>query len=227
MERLVAITISAHMVADFLLQPSWLVRNKRKGRNLLLHGTIHAVAVYLAVQDWGLWQLPALALLSHVAIDAIRVRFSDTTSNFVVDQAVHGAALIGSVALLGACGVVQGFSGCWFKALTGIGGFVATVKGGRFLVEKFAKPIKEMNKLDAVGLAGGGRLVGQLERSLIFVFILAGYWEGVGYLAVAKALFRLREPADRETAEFALIGTLSSFTLAVLLATATKWAMGL
>lgn len=50
MERLVAILIAAHMVADFLLQPGWLVRNKRQAGHLLLHGAIHAVAVYAAVQ---------------------------------------------------------------------------------------------------------------------------------------------------------------------------------
>ena len=117
MERLVAILIAAHMVADFLLQPGWLVRNKRQAGHLLLHGAIHAVAVYAAVQAWGLWQLPALVLLSHVAIDAIRVRRPDTASSFVADQAGHVAALIGSAALLRASGVVDGFGGCWFSAI--------------------------------------------------------------------------------------------------------------
>lgn len=227
MERLVAILIAAHMVADFLLQPGWLVRNKRQAGHLLLHGAIHAVAVYAAVQAWGLWQLPALVLLSHVAIDAIRVRRPDTASSFVADQAGHVAALIGAAALLRASGVVDGFGGCWYAAITGFGGFVATVHGSRFLLDKVSKAMQADNNLDAGGLESGARIIGQLERALIFAFVLCGYWDGVGFLAVAKAILRSRDTADRRLAEYDLIGALSSFGLAILLSAATKWAMGL
>lgn len=227
MERLVAILIAAHMVADFLLQPDRLAQGKRKRRYLLLHGAIHAVAAYVAVQAWSLWQLPVLLLFSHVVIDAIRVRCPDTTATFVVDQAVHGAALVGSAALLRTCGVVDGFSGCWFAVIVGFGGFVATVKGAGYLVGKVVKPLLEKNKLAVDGLEGGGSLIGQLERALIFAFVLVGYLEGIGFLVAAKSILRFKNTEEQKMAEYVLIGTLLSFALAIALASATKWAMRL
>jgi len=51
------------------------------------------------------------------------------------------------------------------------------------------------------------------------VFIVIGRWEGVGFLLTAKSVFRygdLSESKNRKLTEYVLIGTLLSFSLAII-----------
>lgn len=56
----------------------------------------------------------------------------------------------------------------------------------------------------------GGK-IGNAERLLIFVFILAGCYEAIGFLLAAKSILRFNESKqDKEYAEYVLYGTLLS-----------------
>ena len=66
-----------------------------------------------------------------------------------------------------------------------------------------------------VGLARG-RAIGILERGLVLTLILFGDYASVGFLMAAKALLRFKSIEDPERAEYLLIGTLASLSLAVL-----------
>ena len=76
----------------------------------------------------------------------------------------------------------------------------------------------------ARGFPGAGRLIGQVERLLIFVFILLGQYAAIGFLIAAKSVLRYGElkatdPASADTvrkeAEYVLIGTLLSVAWAI------------
>ena len=72
------------------------------------------------------------------------------------------------------------------------------------------------------GLPQGGKTIGMLERAIIFLLVLAGKPEGVGFLAAAKSVFRigeLKDASQRKQAEYIMIGTLASFTYAMLVQT--------
>jgi hypothetical protein len=74
---------------------------------------------------------------------------------------------------------------------------------------------------DERSLQNAGKLIGMLERILIFIFIMAGKWEGVGFLLGAKSIFRfgdLKGSTDRKLTEYILIGTLISFSIAIVTA---------
>jgi hypothetical protein len=74
-------------------------------------------------------------------------------------------------------------------------------------------------------LQNAGQLIGILERLMVFVFILLGKWEGVGFLLAAKSVFRfgdLKEARDMKLTEYILIGTLLSFGMAILIALTTS-----
>ena len=67
-------------------------------------------------------------------------------------------------------------------------------------------------------LKDAGKYIGVLERLLVFIFILAGHWEAVGFLITAKSVFRfgdLTASKERKLTEYILIGTLISFGIAV------------
>src|SRR5690606_1078602 len=68
-------------------------------------------------------------------------------------------------------------------------------------------------------LEDAGKYIGILERLLVFIFIVSGHWEAVGFLITAKSVFRfgdLKESKQRKLTEYILIGTLISFGIAIL-----------
>ena len=112
------------------------------------------------------------------------------------------------------------------KALIIAAGVVlVTFVGGAF-IDLLLKPFqKQLNKRfrpnslrPVTGLKDGGRIIGYLERMLIFVFILSGQFAGVGFLVAAKSIFRfgeLKDSENRKQAEYIIIGTFTSFLLAI------------
>ena len=68
--------------------------------------------------------------------------------------------------------------------------------------------------------AARGRVIGYLERSIVFVLVLAGRLEAVGLVLVAKGIARFRQLEDRDFAEYFLIGTLLSIAGAMLVGVA-------
>ena len=68
-------------------------------------------------------------------------------------------------------------------------------------------------------LPNAGQWIGYIERVLILTFVLIGSMEGVGFLLAAKSVFRfgeLNKAKEIRTTEYVLIGTLASFTIAIL-----------
>lgn len=79
------------------------------------------------------------------------------------------------------------------------------------------------------GLEDGGRVIGYLERLLIFIFLLANQFAAIGFLVAAKSIFRFGEFKDSENrmqAEYIIIGTFSSFIYAILVGMAVRWLIG-
>lgn len=227
MEKIAAILISAHVIGDFLLQPDKLVARKARPEYLLLHSAIHAALAYVALQAWQCWQAPLAVLLIHGLIDRVKVGQKDTATAFALDQAAHVLALLALAWLLVRCAAPAAFVGVGFKPMIVIAGFVATVKGSGFLIGKFSKRLMEENRLELDGLLNGGKLIGQLERALIFLLIFIGQTAGIGFLVAAKSILRFEKAKQQPLAEYVLIGTLLSFSLAIALGSLTRWAMDL
>ena len=228
MRELAVILIAIHAIADFFLQTDELARRKRKLRYLLLHTLIHAALTYLILQAWACWQAPLFVFVFHLLIDCIKQRSQgDTAGAFVADQAVHTLSLITLAWLLVRFSWEPAFSGVGYKQIVVFAGFAATVRGSGLLITKYTKRIVKENSLKFEGLLNGGKVIGQLERSLIFLFIFIGQPAGIGFLVAAKSILRLEEAKKQKLAEYVLIGTLLSFSLAVALASATKWAADL
>lgn len=60
-----------------------------------------------------------------------------------------------------------------------------------------------------------GRLIGMLERLLIFMMAASGQYTAVGFVLALKAAIRFPELKERDFAEYVLIGTLLSTILAI------------
>ncbi len=60
-----------------------------------------------------------------------------------------------------------------------------------------------------------GRVIGLLERVLIYAFVLSGQYGAIGFTLAAKGFTRFKELENRGFAEYVLIGTLLSSSLAM------------
>jgi large-conductance mechanosensitive channel len=80
------------------------------------------------------------------------------------------------------------------------------------------------------GIVGVGEYIGWLERFLIVSFILVGYYNGIGFILAAKSILRygeIKTEEDHKFAEYVIVGTLLSFSVAVVLGLILRWTMGL
>ncbi|MDQ1322890.1 MAG: hypothetical protein QG587_224 [Chloroflexota bacterium] len=71
-----------------------------------------------------------------------------------------------------------------------------------------------------------GATIGALERLLIVVFVLVGAEAAVGFVIAAKTIARFKQLDDRGFAEYYLLGTLASVSVAVVSALIAKAALG-
>lgn len=67
-----------------------------------------------------------------------------------------------------------------------------------------------------------GRIIGILERLIIYIAVLKGQFAIIGFILAAKAFTRFKELDERKFAEYVLIGTLISILLAILVALIVK-----
>ena len=74
---------------------------------------------------------------------------------------------------------------------------------------------KETRETDRSEL-NAGRIIGILERFLMFFFVAIGQFAAVGFVIAAKGIVRYKELEDRNFAEYVLIGTLLSSLLAII-----------
>jgi hypothetical protein len=77
-----------------------------------------------------------------------------------------------------------------------------------------------------VGEYNRGRVIGLLERALLYFFVLQGQYGAIGFVLAAKAFTRFKALDDRPFAEYVLIGTLLSACLALGVGTAVKALLG-
>lgn len=77
-----------------------------------------------------------------------------------------------------------------------------------------------------VGEYNRGRVIGLLERALLFLFVLQGQYGVIGFVLAAKAFTRFKALEDRAFAEYVLIGTLLSACLALAVGGTVKWLLG-
>lgn len=113
-------------------------------------------------------------------------------------------------------------------------GLIATVFLGGSVVAWILKPFTHaLEKTEATekvrGLAYAGRHIGWFERAVLFAFVIGGEPEAAAVALAAKSFARFPSLSEhhRGFAEYFLIGSLASLTIAVAAAAATRAALGI
>ncbi len=228
MEKYIAVLFAAHFIADFLLQPDSLVNKKSNSFYLIIHAAIHALVSYLLLQNWTEWLVPLLVFIFHLVIDyikQIKTGGTDSAKVMVIDQALHLAGLLLIVLFANLTLPIIAFTGIGYKAIIILAAFSLIVLGSGHFIGRYMKEIFEENDMPTEGLKNGGKLIGQLERMLVLILILIGQPLGIGFLVAAKSILRFEESKVQLIAEYVIIGTLLSFTLAIAFSSLAVWSM--
>lgn len=219
----------AHLIGDFFLQSAKAVKQKEvkkvKSSYLYIHCFLHAVLSLLVSWDIHFWPYALLIGGTHLLIDAIKLYVLNNKWKleiFLADQVLHILVLL-VVSLLYKD---FHFEFNWLIDIRAILLYVSllllTSPSSIFIKMAISKwsPQNYEEKKTNDSLQNAGKWIGNLERLLIFIFIIIGRFEAIGFLLAAKSIFRfgdLKQGEDRRLTEYVLIGTLLSFGIAILI----------
>jgi hypothetical protein len=229
----------AHLLGDFPLQSSSMVRAKRQGiRAYVEHGAVHLLVLLLCVAAFiGLelltslwfWVAVCLYVALHLGIDRAkqglvrRAKLADSASVFLLDQAVHVGTIVALAWFLirpSWESLKSQFS--WSPASgervleAGIV-YVGVIFAGGYLIRYLTRNLTagiERPGETAEQVENAGMYIGWLERFLVVTAILVQSPSMVGLILTGKSIARFPELKER-FAEYFLIGTLLSIGLAV------------
>lgn len=239
-ESLLALLVSGHVLADFLVQTGHVAARKgRDARVLLLHAALTLLAhALLLLPFWSPALLAPLLALGgfHLVLDGVKGRLQPGSPGrhslraFLVDQALHAAGLVAVWAWLIARDVPLQppvlLPASWLSPLAATSlvgaGLIFCGKGGtvvvRNLLARYPALVPGSDDPTGTRTAGGyemGRTIGVLERLLVYLLVLAGQWGALGLVIAAKSIARFPEFRHQGFADYYLMGTLASILTAV------------
>lgn len=232
-----AALLLAHALADFVFQTGWMVANKTRPRVLALHAAIvWGLSLLMTGHLWS-WAVLALTLV-HFATDRAKLALGPGLGYYLLDQGVH----LATIAVASTAAPELWASGVWPRllpdplaavlpaAMATLAGMILAVRAGGFAVAALLAPYAtywNRYRVLSGGLKDAGRRIGELERGLTFILVVAGYPTGVAFLIAAKSVLRFNATRDdRRIAEYVIIGTLASVGWALLVAFATDALLG-
>jgi hypothetical protein len=224
----------AHLIGDFLLQPTSWVNDKEKLRHrsiyLYLHIFLHFILAWILVGEIAFgWFALALAIL-HGCIDFLKLAFQNKKTKrlwFSVDQLLHLLVIIAVTLIYN--NTTPDFASIGNQFWITITGFILLTKPTSIIIKNIISIWTPENKTNDDSLQNAGNYIGILERLFVFCFILTGHFEAIGFLIAAKSIFRfgdLKEAKDRKLTEYVLIGTLLSFGIALLIGLLVQLSLG-
>lgn len=223
--QLFAKLLLAHLIGDFILQPTkWVIHkeaNKVASKYLYLHILIHFWLYMLVLWNVNEWKIALILSVSHLFIDLAKIYstplFKNKSVPFFIDQVLHILVIYACVYFPNIYEhTVSIFSELDWSLILAIV-FVTTPSA--IIMGKLLEGMSNKINTDHKSLPNAGKYIGIIERLFVLTFIIIGRWEAIGLLITAKSVFRfndLKESNSRKLTEYILIGTLVSFGLAIL-----------
>lgn len=205
--------LCAHLIADYLLQTDWIIARKKQPAGMGAHIGIVFITALLALPGDI---VPALAITGiHLLIDLTKTHFApEKLWTYLADQAAH----VGSILLI--LIAFPQITSLWPDSdmlttyLATFAGLIITVWAGGPAIGLL---MQDFQGSQGDGLPNAGRMIGMLERAVIFLLVLTGQPAAIGFLIAAKSVLRFDTASkDQKASEYVIIGTLASFGWALL-----------
>lgn len=229
----------AHVMTDFVLQPTKWVEHKRrkKGRSrfLYLHSIVAGILTFIFLADPELWYIAVFIAVTHFIVDLWKLQSGkDSLKMFVLDQLLHLLAMIFAWLYL-----TDNFKNVFLflqetinstSILAILMGYLLVIFPSGFLIGKATSrwQTEVKNDLQKNSLDAAGRYIGIFERILVLTFILTNNFSAIGFLIAAKSILRFSDKAEtgaRKQTEYVLVGTLMSFTITVIVGLLVRYVM--
>ena len=218
--------IVAHLLTDFVFQNDSWVKGKYKdgwySKYLYAHGAVAGILAYLFSGLWTLIWIPVIIAVTHTIIDGIKTKYDDNIKSFLLDQLVHLAVIL-AIWLWIITPSPEDYAVFEQIFLHGINfwiiltAYLVIIWPSSVLINKLTeewRSVIEKTDNKDISLENAGRWIGRLERFLILTLVLLEKYEAIGLLVAAKSIFRFSK--SRDVGEYVLIGTLISFTIAII-----------
>ncbi|TDE43830.1 DUF3307 domain-containing protein [Flavobacterium rhamnosiphilum] len=223
----------AHLLGDFLFQPtSWVLdkeSRKHKSIYLYIHTLLHFILAWALVGGTDFVWFAILLAVTHGGIDFLKLHFQKNKTKrnwFVIDQLLHLIVLIAITLFYNNERIdFTAFDNRFWIFATGI---LLLTKPTSILIKNIISIWTPENKTSDDSLSNAGNYIGILERLFVFYFVITAHFEAIGFLLAAKSIFRfgdLKEAKDRKLTEYVLIGTLLSFGIALLTGLLVKYGL--
>jgi hypothetical protein len=222
--------ILAHLLTDFILQPSQWVKDRNEKHfasvKLYLHGLITALVAW-AMIGWAWWIVALIILVTHTVIDGWKSYQERSARYFLIDQFLHLAVI----------------AGCWYFTFDGggvvrlgwqrlnddphswtvIAAFVFVTTPAGILIGQLTKQWSQKINDAENSLVNAGKWIGIAERIIVLILVLQNQYAAIGLLVTAKGIIRFSEKDRQEVkTEYLVIGTLLSIGAAIIAGMLTK-----
>ncbi len=242
----------AHILTDFVIQTNKWVDNKNaksiRSWHFWIHISLAGILTYIFLMQWTEWEVPLFIIVTHGLIDYWKItqerkiasfnkmqqKVEDKKTGkrqFFIDQLFHAIVI-----LLAWLYLTEGFKEVlpFIESLLTEKKFVTIISATIFIIwplgvaiGKITEPFKNELSSDEENdsLTKAGTYIGIFERLMVMIFILTGQYEAIGFLIAAKSVLRIGKDGDkltRKKTEYVLIGTLISFTTAIIIGLIVK-----
>jgi len=238
--------VLAHLIADFVLQSKSWVESRcaklYKSKFLYFHALCHLamLCLFFINQICSYWHGILVISATHLVIDLTKNYLEEKQRNkklllFLIDQILHISIIVLIAFYYFPNEKIADFPLSTPEVLSIFIALLLAVPVSLIFIKLFfqkwdVSSAKEKNE-DAdepESLKDAGKTIGLIERILIIIFIVAGIYEGIGFLLAAKSIFRfgdLTNAKDKKLTEYILLGTLISFTSGILIGFGLKYAL--
>jgi len=219
--------LTAHFLGDFVFQTRKMVQNKKRPIYFLAHIAIHASLLCIFLFNDNMWWAIIFVILFHAIFDWLKLKLINKIKIpvlFLVDQLLHILTITAVLIIFSTLRISFDFINqpeFWLILIAIILVTQVTAVFIRILLSPYQnhKKITPLNDTEQKVLFNAGKYIGILERLFIFGFVVANFWEGIGFLLAAKSIFRfgdLNNAKERHLTEYVLIGTFLSFGSAII-----------
>jgi hypothetical protein len=230
--NLIILQLIAHFLADFVILNETVAQAKNKhgfsSKHLYIHVLVVIILSYLFSVNFGFWGCSLTIGVTHFIIDGLKAKLIKKISSgswlFFVDQGIHIIIIF----------IVTGFYSYHLQnfgkvfegiksflqstnALIYVLGYLLCLKPSNIIIRQaLAKWFGNKEEINDK-LEEAGRLIGHIERVLILSFVLMNQFVAIGFLLTAKSILRFREAEAGKMSEYVLLGTLLSFSIAIII----------
>jgi hypothetical protein len=244
-EILLVSFIFSHLFCDYILFTRWNTEKSSTFIVIFVQSFLVGIISFLLCGAWNVYYLFIIIFVVHFLIDFVsrmlkkrlieqQIILSHKKKNHskfrkynlvvnVVNQITHLFSII-IIVILSRPNIanpsfwVASFGKDYIGILILVSGFLITTVLVGHIIDFLLMPFQK-KRPKYTGYPNGGKVIGWLERSLIFLLLILGETVGVGVLIAAKTAFQLgiiQKLSKRKEAEYILIGTLLSFGIAII-----------